>query len=233
MPIFGYILCVLQGTYTINKKGMFMKFLFIALLTLTVSFVANANIIGFSDVVLEYVDNNDNVKGVLGTTNFRDLSFTRATDGSVSGEVADAVTGDDDTSYLSLKIGQSIVLGFVNENVIDGAGDDIFVSELGNASESADVFVSSDGSTFTFLGTANNANGISGFDLSSINFGDPVTAVKIEGKSNGGTSPGFDLEFVQALNRIIVDPMPASAPATLAITMIGVFGLVLTRRNKG
>lgn len=220
------------GQLSITKKGMFMKLLFVALLTLAFAFGAKANLIGFSDVVLEYVDNNDNVKGVLGAGGFRDLSFTRAPGGSVTGEVADAVTGDDDTSYLSLKIGQSIVLGFINENIIDGAGNDIFVSELGAASESADISVSSDGINFTFLGTANNANGISGFDLASIGFGDPVSAVRIEGRSNGGSSPGFDLEFVQALNRIVVDPNPASSPATLAIAMLGVFGLMMTRRNK-
>ncbi|GLR72621.1 hypothetical protein [Agaribacter marinus] len=210
------------------KIRLFTVFAFLAL-----SLNANASLIGFADAVLGYEDNSDNVKGVLGAGGFRDLSFTRALDGSVTGEVADAVLGDDDTSYLSLKIGQSIILAFINENIIDGVGDDIFVSELGSASETADVSVSSDGINFTFLGSANNANGISAFDLSSISFADPVTAIKIEGRSNGGSSPGFDLEFVQALNRIIVDPTPSvNTPSIAILFSLGVLSLLARRFSK-
>lgn len=211
-----------------------MKTFFISLVCLCFSSFASASVIGFADIVLDFQDNGENVKGELGSGVFRDLGFTRALDGSITGEVADAVLGDDDTSYLSLLTGQSITLGFLDENIIDAAGADIFISELGSASESADIFASSDGVDFTFLGTANNAGGISTFDISTFDFLDPITAIRITSLNSFGGSPGFDLEFVEALNSVEVTPTvnDVNAPTTVFMFMIAIFAMLARRQNR-
>ena len=209
-----------------------MKKLLLATVCLMFTSLSSANLIGFADVVLDFQDNGEDVKGVLGSGGFRDLSFTRAGDGSITGEVADAVLGDDDTSYLSLREGQSITLGFVNENIINGPMADVFVSELGSASESADIFGSVDGINFTLLGTANNAGGISSFDLDGLGFNAPLTAIRILSLNTRGSSPGFDLEFVEALNRVAVDPpTSANTPATALFVLFGSFAVLFARKK--
>ena len=113
----------------------------------------------------------------------------------------DVVLGDDpppEQDALSLPTGSFVTVGFTDEVGIDGPGDDIFVREAGVAGELADVFVSSNLTDFTFLGTGNGGT-TSSFDLADIGFTEPVRAVKIVGLDSGGTSPGFDVVNVQVL----------------------------------
>lgn len=113
------------------------------------------------------------------------------------------VLGDDPgsvASFLSLPTGSFVTVGFTNR-IIDGPGNDLFIREAAAGRESADVFVSADGINFTFLGVAQD-NGETGFDLGSIGFNAPVRAVKIMGLDSRGTSPGFDVVNVQALQVI-------------------------------
>lgn len=209
-----------------------MKKIIVVAFCLAFSSISSAGLVGFADVVLDFQDNAQNVKGELGGGGFRDLSFNRAADGTITGEVADAVLGNDDTSYLSLLSGQSITLGFVDENIIDSTGFDVFVSELGSASESASIFASSNGIDFTLIGVANNAGGVSSFDLLGFGFTQPISAIKILSSSSGGSSPGFDLEFVEALNSVAVEPpVDVNAPTTAILMLCGVFA-AFARRLK-
>ena len=82
--------------------------------------------------------------------------------------------------------------------MIDGPGNDIFVKEVGFAQELADIFVSSDGVEFVFLGRA-NGGGTTELDLATIGFDEPVTAIRVVGLDSGGGSPGFDLLGIQVL----------------------------------
>lgn len=108
-------------------------------------------------------------------------------------------TDGDPTTFVSLPTGSFIVLGFSSGFVFDGPGLDLFVSEVGGATETADIYVSSDsGSTFTFLGIATTST-VSGFDLNDIGFTGKVNAVKVVGRDKFGDSPGFDLAFVRGL----------------------------------
>lgn len=155
---------------------------------LTVTLVdQSAHLVGFGDVVLDFVDSGTGpLAGPYGGDNVNfpiSVPITHVLDGS-------------DVTYVSLPTNTSITVAFTNERVFDGQGDDIFISES-TGSEQADVFVSADGTNFTFLGTA---AGSTSFDLASIGFTDDVYAVRLVGKDLGGTSPGFDFEFVQALN---------------------------------
>ncbi|WP_339949436.1 calcium-binding protein [uncultured Albimonas sp.] len=100
--------------------------------------------------------------------------------------------------FVSLPTGSHITVGFLDEVVIDGAGDDIFVTEVANNSEAAEVFVSSNGVDFVLLGEAGGGTTAS-FDLADIGFKGIVTAVKIVGLDANGGSPGFDVVNVRVV----------------------------------
>jgi hypothetical protein len=139
------------------------------------------------------------------------------------------VLGDDPNypaepaDYVSLPMGSFITVGFIDEVIIDGDGDDLFIQEVGDALEIADVYVSSELSTdpndFVFLGQA-NGNTVSSFDLGDIGFTEGVRAVKIVSLQNGGApaAPGFDLANVQALEFQVTPPsVPSSNALGLAL----------------
>lgn len=151
--------------------------------------------------------------------------------GSSPVSVSTSVTTDGNANtFVSLPTGSFITLGFAGAQIFNGAGDDIFISELGNGAEDASVFVSSDfGSTFTFLGTA-FGNTTTGLDLNDIpGFTGFINAVKVVGLDNGGSSPGFDLAFVQGLEGSVnLVPVPAALP----LMVTGLIGLGLVGRRK-
>lgn len=158
--------------------------------------------VGFADIALSFFDSGAGpFTGPYGgiDTNGNGLQDPgEPEDGPISLDVILGGEIGSSVSYLSLPTNSSVTVGFVNETVVDGPGDDIVVVEIGVSGEQADVFVSSNLADFAFLGTAMGGDTTS-FDLASIGFAGPVKAVKILSLDNGGTSPGFDVANVQAL----------------------------------
>lgn len=174
-----------------------------------------AAVVGYADVVLDYFDSGaGSMAGPYGGT--FPGTFPVAVSTSVvlgpDGAVAD---------FLSLPTGSYVTVGFLDEIVADGVGDDIFISEVGEGGEQGSVYVSSDGLIFQLLGIASTST-VTSFDLASIGFTGQVTAVKVVGLDLGGASQGFDLGFVQALPGAVT---PAPEPATWAMMILG-FGAV-------
>lgn len=197
----------------------------------------HASLIGYADTVVEFSNAGG---GSLDCPQGQGGVFNSITNVSTSAPICQplsVVLGDDPdptaVDYLSLTAGSFITVGFTDDVIFDGAGDDLFISEVGSASELADIYVSSslsiDPNDFVFLGQA-NGNTVSSFDLLNIGFTDQVRAVKIVSLNNGGfpVAPGFDLANVQALN-FVASQVPAPAP--LALMVLGLAALRYTRRK--
>jgi len=144
-------------------------------------------------------------------------------------DTSNALDGNLNT-FVSLPTDSFLTVGFSSGFVFDGIGDDIFITETGAVNEMADVFVSSDGIDFTFLGVA-GAGGTETFDLADIGFTENVNAIKVVGLDLGGGSPGYDLAVVQGLEgSVVVAPVPL--PAGFALMLVGVGGLAAFGRKK-
>ena len=152
---------------------------------------------GFADVILDYFNS--------GTGTF-DEPYGANNSGSFPVLVdTDIILGSDTNGALSLPTGSFVTIGFTDEIIIDGEGNDIFIPELGGAGEQAEVFVSSNLKDFVSLGIGNGGT-TSVFDLASISFTEPVRAIKIVGLDNRGGSPGFDVVNVQGLPGSVASP---------------------------
>lgn len=152
----------------------------------------------FADVVLEYFNSGAG-------------SIPTAYGGTFPGSFPVAVTpnvvlGDDPGStvdFLSLPTNSFVTVGFTDERIVDGPGNDIFIREVGGNGELANIFVSVDSVNFTFLGIAQD-DVTTSFDLSSIGFNQPVQAIKVVGLNSLGGSPGFDVVNVQVLQVLTI-----------------------------
>ena len=118
-----------------------MKLSYLPLLVVF-SFVQNAqsSTIGFADTVIEYFDSGN---GSLVCPYAQGGSFPP---GATSPTCVsfDVVLGDDSgatSDYISLSQDSFITVGFDDEYIVDGSGDDIFISEVGNQNESAFIYV--------------------------------------------------------------------------------------------
>lgn len=176
---------------------------------------------GFADVVVEFFD------GGNGT-----LSCPEAQGGEFPPPASEptcvsfsAALGDDPgatSDYVSIPEGSFMTLGFTDESILDGPGDDIFIAEVGDAEENAEIYVSRTRSTdpadFELLGVA-NGNTITSFDLASIGFAGRVRAIKVLSLENGGApaAPGFDLANIEAINFQPIDLPAMSWPGHAAL----------------
>lgn len=209
---------------------MLNKIIYVSLITglnLVGVTAAQAATLGFADVVLEFFDSGAGpISGPYGGT------FPGSFPVSVS---TDVVLGDNPNptvDFLSLPTGSFVTVGFTDETVIDGPGNDIFIREVGPAGERANVFVSSDLTTFTFLGIAQD-DVTTSFDLSSIGFITPVQAIRIVGLDSFGGSPGFDVVNVQVLPGSIGPGIGVPEPsATLGLLVVSGLGLSTLRGKQ-
>lgn len=201
-------------------------------IALGISDPAQALSFGYADVVLDYFDSGAGpIAGPYGGEYPGGIGYPVPVS-------TDVVLGDDpnpNVNFLSLPTGSYIVVGFLDELVFDGVGDDIFIQEVGGSGERADIFVSSLLSTnfldFTYLGTAIDS-ALTGFDLASIGFTDIVKSVWITGLDNGGASPGFDVVNVQGLPQSIApDPKAVPTPAAVLPVLSGLFAAVRRKQN--
>ena len=125
-------------------------------------------LLGFADIVIDFFDSGAGpLPGPYGGTFPGGPGYPRNVGLNV-------VLGDDPgptgfNDFLSLPTGSYVTVGFEDETVVDGPGNDIFIAEVGASGEQADVFVSSNSVDFVYLGRARD-NSVTSFDLASISF---------------------------------------------------------------
>lgn len=182
-------------------------------------------LVGYADVVVDYFNSGAGpFAGPYGGEFPGGIGFPVPVPTSV-------VLGDDpgpNINFLSLPARSFVTVGFTDEVIFDGAGNDIFIQEVGAAGERADVFVSSDGVSFQFLGVAQD-DVTTAFDLGSIGFAGQVRFVKIVGLDSFGGSPGFDVANVQGLPGS-VQPTPVPATLLLVGAALAAAGFTVRRR---
>lgn len=164
-------------------------------------------VLGFADVVLDFENS--------GAGSFPDVPYGGTYNettfvGSFPRQVTlDVVLGDERFSdgtvdFLSLPTGSFVTVGFLDEVIVDGDGDDIFITEIAGNGELADIFVRAGKGAFIPLGQAAGGETAS-FDLADINFTGFVSEIKIVGLNNAGGSPGYDVVNVRALSAGLED----------------------------
>lgn len=185
--------------------------------------------IGFADVVVDYFDSGAGpMAGPYGGLTGISGAFPVSVSASVV--IGSDVVGIE--TFLSLPTGSYVTVGFTDETVVDGVGNDIFIQEIGASGETAQVFVTNDFMNFFLLGIANDST-TTAFDLASIGWVGAVTGVRIVGLDNFGGSPGFDIVNVQVLPGSIGAPA-VPEPATWAMMLLGfgAMGIVMRRRRR-
>lgn len=193
---------------------------------------------GFADVVVEYFDSGaGSLTCAPGTAHGGTFPPALSAPACVP---LTAVLGNDSgypttpADFISLPTGSFITLGFLDEVIVDGIGNDIFVQEVGDAQELAEVYISetlsTDPADFVLLGTA-NGNTVSSFDLGAIGFTGQVRAVKILSLANGGfpAAPGFDLANIEALS---FEASPVPAPGGVLLLGLGLLCVGAVHRRR-
>ena len=192
-----------------------------AVLASTIAMPAQAAI-GYADTVLGYFNSGSGpFPGPYGGTFPGSFPVPVSTSVVLGGPTSPA-------DFLSLPRGSFVTVGFTDETVIDGVGNDIFIREIGASGERADVFVSKDLINFIFLGTAIDSS-LTAFDLASIGWTGAVVAVRIVGLDNFGGSPGFDVDYIQVLPGSI-GGVPEPASWAMLIAGFGLVGAAQRRR---
>ncbi len=124
-------------------------------------------------------------------------------------------------SSLNISDGDEFIAAFTNNIALDGLGNDLYLHEnIDVSDETVNVWVSPDNIQFTFLGMASNDEA---FDFGAVGV-DNIRYIKLIGNSLGGSSPGYDLLAVEALNSVPI-------PGAIWLFGSGLFGLIGLRRK--
>ncbi len=142
---------------------------------------------------------------------------------SAGGPATDAL-GAPDGNHVSIDIPETLILAFTDNIAVNGAGNDIKIYQVVAGDSDVAVYAGNILDNLTYIATIDDNYE---FDLDSFSL-DFVRYIKFVGLDNGGTSPGFDLDAVEALNSA-----PVPIPGALYLLGPGLLGLIGLKRRLG
>jgi len=152
--------------------------------------------VSFADAVESYSDGNPS-------------PIERAADPQSALGVPD-FSGDDNIGYVTLGCAGELVLAFEDNALVDVAGPDLYVFEIGPDTETTALAVSPDGSDWTRVGRI--SGGTAEIDLAAYVAADAefryVKLVDLKSACRSGQTPGADIDAVGAIGsaqRIALD----------------------------
>lgn len=181
----------------------------------------------------------------IGGINFDDNAFADAlyySAGSYTtsgGSLASVLTDKNPGTYaFSFTPGASVLLGFTDNNVFNGAGADLAIFELGIPDT---VKVSFGSQTVSYLthATGHNAGGYA-LNVALIDFSDfgiasganlTYQSIGLDTVAGGGTVPSLSL--VGALHTSLVTPVPEPETYALMLLGLGAVGFSSRLRKRG
>lgn len=133
------------------------------------------------------------------------------------------VLGPNDNYNVSISTGDELIVAFIDNYAFDGDGNDLYITEHIGTTATVYVYASFDNVQYTYLG---NALSDEWYDLNDYDGLDLVKYLKFIGNCNEGSSPGYDLDAVEAINSAAV-----SIPSAVWLLGTGLIGLVGCRRK--
>ena len=160
---------------------------------------------------------------------FFDQPVGSSDEGGLPTDALNAADATGTTGFVSIDIPETLILAFTDNSAIDELGNDIRIYEHINGDSRVDVYASMDNINYVYLG---RPNGTIEYDIADYPDLDYINFIKFVGVDNGGSSAGFDLDAVVALNfsaniPVTVDPSIAQTP------MFGPPGTIFTQWGTG
>jgi len=154
--------------------------------------------------------------------------FDQPTGSSNAGGPASYALGANDGNHVSIDIPETLILAFTDNTAYDGTGNDLKIFQVIGGDSNVDIYASKDNITYVYLGrTAYDVE----YDLSNYSGLTYVNYLKFVGLDNGGSSAGFDLDAVGALNSG-AHQNPVPVPPAVFLLGSGLAGLAGLKKRK-
>ncbi|OPY91204.1 MAG: hypothetical protein A4E72_00221 [Syntrophus sp. PtaU1.Bin208] len=156
------------------------------------------------------------------------ILFDQPTGSSNAGGPPESALGANNGSYFSIDVPETLILAFTDNSALNGAGNDLKVYQVIAGDSDVDIYASMDNIAYVYLGRTDKDVE---YDLSNYAGLTYVNYLKFVGLDNGGSSAGFDLDAVEALNSG-AHQNPVPVPPAVFLLGSGLAGLAGLKKKK-